>query len=765
MIRSKKSLFAGLLALLVFVSGGFSSGAAAQEDPFSGSYENLGTALKRVVGVGGTPFEGPDGTPYISAAVNGSPAQFVVLHALTLEVEHIIGIPGATSATAFVKGPDGNVYIGTNGTGEMFRYTPGEDVLEPLGKPIAGQTYVYSIVNGPGGKLYGGTYPGGKMFEFDPVTDQFTDLGTIVPGEQYLRQLAYDEERELFYVGTGTSNKLVEYDPATGEVSDNWMPESLSVEEYPNSINVIGGKLFIQLNKTSTMIVMDKLTKQIEHQLPRVSSTVIGSPDGEKAYLFMPADGHLHEYDFATGEIEPVIRLGGYNGWKSVRITQTGPAEAPEYTLSAWAGYSAALTYNLTTGVLRSQGVDVPGQPIEIRSIAGGPDGRVYISGIQGGTGIYDPVSGVMESRTSGMSQAEGITAIGDVMYFGIYPQARISVFDTTRSWQSGNPREVAQFPADSLQDRPFGMAGAEEWGKLFIGTVPQYGQLGGAFAIYDPADGSLETMRNLVQDQSIVTLAYHDGKVYGGTSIWGAYGAPAPTATEGKLFVWDVESGQKELELAPVTGKRAVTSVIVGPDGNMWGFAEGELFIFDTDTQTVIEQHPIMDIHYGGTIWTDAFMVTGIDGNVYGTARGVFFRIDGQTKDVTVLNESRQFSNLAQDAGGALYLRSGVEGARHEVWRYTNADLELAGLQAAVQAYGESGQLQQPLLSKLNNALRQASHHLSGGRHDQAVHFLNKAVGVVDEEKDWPDETESVRSKLRSSLDSVILLVAGFAG
>ncbi|WP_010268107.1 FIMAH domain-containing protein [Paenibacillus senegalensis] len=760
MIRSGRPLFAGLFALLLII-GCFPAGASSQQNPFSESYENLGTALKRVVGIGGTPFEGPDGTPYISAAVNGAPAQFVVIHALTLEVEYILPIPNASSSITAVKGSDGKIYIGTNGTGEMFRYTPGEDALEPLGQPVAGQTYIYGLVNGPGGKVYGGTYPGGRMFEFDPASDQFTDLGNIIPGEQYVRQLAYDEERELFYVGTGTSNKLVEFDPATGEVSGNWMPESLSVEEYPNSINVIGSKLFIQLNRSSMMIIMDKYSKQIEHQITGVSSSVIGSPDGGKAYIFMPSDAHLHEYDFATGEINPVVRLGGYNGWKSVRISQTGTEAAPESILSAWGGYSAALSYNLTTGELRSRTVDVPGQPIEIRSIAGGPDGRVYVSGIQGGTAIYDPVSGIMESRTSGMSQAEGITAIGDVMYFGIYPQARLSVFDTASPWQSGNPQEVARFPADALQDRPFGMAASEEWNKVFIGTVPQYGQLGGAFAIYDPVSRSLDVMRNLVEDQSIVTLVYHNGKVYGGTSIWGAYGAPAPSATEGKLFVWDVETGEKELEMTPVAGKKAVTSVIVGPDGYLWGFAEGVLFIFDPDTQAVIEQHPVMDISYGGTIWSDAFLVSAADGNVYGTARGIFFRIDGQTKSVTILDNTRQFGNVTQDSAGALYLRSGVEGARHELWRYTNTDLELAGLQTTVQNYAQNGQLPEPIVSELINLLRQTSHHLSNGRNEQAVHFLNKAKEKLDKAReDWAD-SEAIKAELAAKLDEVISLIS----
>src|SRR5690606_1360695 len=122
------------------------------------------------------------------------------------------------------------------------------DNLESLGKPVPGETYIYGLANGPDGKLYGGTYPRGRLFELDTATGSVRTFGTLVPGEQYLRQLEYDNERGVLYVGTGTGNKLVEFDPKTGAVSENWMPAQYVTEQYPNTINLIQDKLFIQLN-------------------------------------------------------------------------------------------------------------------------------------------------------------------------------------------------------------------------------------------------------------------------------------------------------------------------------------------------------------------------------------------------------------------------------------------------------------------------------------------------------------------------------------
>ena len=40
-----------------------------------------------------------------------------------------------------------------------------------------------------------------------------------------------------------------------------------------------------------------------------------------------------------------------------------------------------------------------------------------------------------------------------------------------------------------------------------------------------------------------------------------------------------------------PVPGKGAITSLIEGPDGNIWGFAMGTLFIYDPSSGEVIYQ------------------------------------------------------------------------------------------------------------------------------------------------------------------------------
>ncbi|WP_218091778.1 hypothetical protein [Paenibacillus solanacearum] len=672
------------ISLLVAGGTACKTGGSPETSPPStaGTFVNLGTQITRVVSTEGTVFKDSSGNVYHGVFVNGNPGKFAVLSAQTWELVKLIDVPGSASHRAILTGSDGKVYIGSAGTGELFRYTPGADRLESLGKAVAGETIIYDLTNGPDGKLYGGTYPGGKIFEYDSVRGTFKDLGVVHEGEKYARQVAYDFDENALYVGTGTACKLIRVDLTTGAKSGNLLPDSYSTMEYPNGIEIIDGKLYIQLNKSSQMVVWDKRTGNIDYTIDKASPSVVKSPvEGDrKVYLFNPGDGYLTAYDPDLKKLNTIVRVGGYNGWKAAEFVKL-PGSTND-TLVAWMGYSGAMRYDMQAGKLEARSLQVPGQPIEIRSIKGGPDGKVYTSGIQGGSGVYDPNTGVTVAGPN-LSQAEGIGSLGGSLYFGMYPSARVSVLDTTRSWGASNPKEVFKLPAADLQDRPFAVLGVEAHRKLFVGTVAQYGQQAGALAIYDTGSGRLQTMRDVVRHQSVVSLAYLNGKVYGGTTIWGAYGAPNPTETEGKLFAWDVASGKKEFELAPVPGKKGVTGLLAGPDGMLWGFAEGNLFVFDPAKQSVIYTAAIMEASYSGTTWTDAYMELGNDGNVYGTARGQFFAVDAKTKQVTLLDTARKFSNLAQDDYGNLYLRSGVKEQSHELWKYSSPALQVKPVSA----------------------------------------------------------------------------------
>jgi hypothetical protein len=292
-------------------------------------------------------------------------------------------------------------------------------------------------------------------------------------------------------------------------------------------------------------------------------------------------------------------------------------------------------------------------------------------------------------------------------------------------------------------QDRPFAIAGDESSGKLYIGTVPGYGSLSGALTVYDIVTKQRQVFRNIVSNQSVVSVVYKDGFIYGGTTIYGGLGTSGPTETSGKLFVFDTATNTKVFEIAPAPGRKAVSGLLAGPDGLIWGVAEDYIFKFDPVTRQIVYNQVKLG-RYGAnsTVWADVFLVLGKDGNVYGTNVGKrFFRIDPDTMEF-VLIKNGAGNYLTQDSDGNLYMSNDAD-----LWKYT-LPAEEETISAFLQRASLAGQIPTPVRMQLTNSFRQAVHHHEERRNEQAIkhlrdflkHLHNKAFesSVLPEAK-WP--------------------------
>lgn len=599
---------------------------------------------------------------YLSVA--GQPAKLVVAERGTLDVRHVLDVPGAEFVWATETAMDGSVYLGSAPNGHLHRYTDGE--IEDLGRAPGNATVVWCLAANPDGGVTGGTYPGAHVFSYDPAEDIMTDHGNVAPGQDYVRSISFSPTTGMLYAGIGTQSvDILRIDPETF-ASTSILPESYREPGFIYTMHAAADKVFAFLNNRQEILVIDESTTQLQSVIDEESIVVLSDvqPGGSRVYF--TGDWSLCYYDTATSQTGDA----GHEILMDARtLDWVGPLDDPR--LSYAIGNGEVGEYHVASDTLTTGMVNLPKEPTDIRSLITGPGGVIVSAGyLTGGVGLYDPVTGD-HVQYEEIGQAENMVALGDVIYFGVYPGARLYHYDTIRPWQPAKPTEDETdsrfnphlvFRLDEYeQDRPFGMAVNPALGEIYLGTVPDYGRLGGALTVYETCTGNWAAYRDIIPKQSIVCLtAASSGTVYGGTTIWGGLGIPA-IESEAQFFAWDTTSRTLEFAFVPVPGKTAVTEVAEGPNGNIYGWAEGVLFIYSPEEEKIVETRDLVSYGEGSRIYWDAKMQWAQDGLFYGTIQGDLFSLDPETLEYTEFpiqaNRARLFT-IGQD--GDFYYSDG---------------------------------------------------------------------------------------------------------
>ncbi|MFW6600121.1 hypothetical protein ACOCHS_16595 [Propionibacteriaceae bacterium Y2011] len=289
-----------------------------------------------------------------------------------------------------------------------------------------------------------------------------------------------------------------------------------------------------------------------------------------------------------------------------------------------------------------------------------GPGGDIYL----GGKAFMhlDPTTDET-TKLPLTSQIQGFGTFDDLLVFGTYTAAGINVYDTTQPIQPGvNPRP--RIYVGHEQDRPIAMVRAGD--RLAIGTFPTPARLGGALAFLDPTTMELEVHDNIIHNQSIYALAYRDGLVYGGSGITGGLGVD-PTETEGKLFVFDPETGEVVFSTVPVPGEEHVSALTFDDQGNLWGVTGNALFKFDPTTREVVAQQRYFDTDDSGSYLRGRELFWH-NGRLVGSTSGNVFEVDPQTWQLNLIATGT--ANLAIDPQGRYYY-----GRAAELLRFTPND------------------------------------------------------------------------------------------
>ena len=600
-------------------------GATAAPDTLSGRFESLGIPV-RVGGLMGC-IVGPDGKGGQALYFNFNQLSgmlfLVQVNPDTGEARQF-NAPQGPGAWALIAGPDEKIYLGTWDGALILRFDPRlpEKGLEVVGKPSTTESYLWQFDIGKDGRIYACTYPNAKVVRFDPRTDAMEDLGRMHPTEMYARSLAVGPTGKV-YVGIGTEKgDLVVLDPVTGQ-HRSILPERLQGAKGWSTVGV---------------------SRRADGQVYAEFGTNLMRLDDEKATLV------------ERGPDRPALKLrDGREVAAFGRGTFSLKEPATGRTVERTFKYAGAGDHIFVLGV--------------------GPSNCVY-----GSTAM--PLEVFRHDPRSGKSEHLGAMPGGEVysmlendrrLYLCYYGGAIMNLYDPAKPfWKFGPTPDCNPISLGGVGDghlRPRAMVrGLND--RIYIGSEPPYGELGGALAVWDPRqDRTVENYRHIITNQSIASLAWDpaSGLLFGGSGNYGGGGTRA-VEKEAKFFAFDPKRKQKIFEAALVPGAAKYPATFAA-QGKVFTTAGDKLLMFDPQAMKVMKTLALpgaqLDISLG----------RHRSGRLVGLTAKAVYELDPEKMEILHTTNAP----VPVNCGFALIDDAVYFGSKAELWRYSLPSLDAA--------------------------------------------------------------------------------------
>lgn len=712
-----------------------------------------------------------DGKNILYSASTGKPASFNVYDMDNMKLLRTYPLTG-TSAVEHNIDKDGNVYILTSTPAYLYRYSPVTKEVENLGS-ILGNGNAYQSCFDEEGNLYMGTYPSGAVVKYDPKTKKFTDYGQAHPNNPYVRSLSY--YNGFLYAGSnGTGNAvMVKINPKNGEKKVIEVP--IRPEYYTEVTNVyaqtvVGNKIITYgaagKGNNVWMIFDPEKDEYTDKVFKNAGGGLYASPEKDgKSYLMF--DGQIQELDLETLETTPTgikTTMTNRKGWwVDFEGRDDGFGKNTMVTINT-KGKPVFLNIDSKKVQTITGGEEMKGGDLSMQHIVTGPDDKIYAGAYLGSNGIeYDTKTG--ETRYFPMGQTENIKCIDDKLYFGVYAQGDVRVFDPEQEVSKTNPKVL--FTIKNDQDRPYIIDDAGDY--IIVGSIATYGKVGGALSIMNKKTGEYEVYRNVVKDQSIVGLAYKDGIIYGSTTTSGGLGIEYPEK-KAKMFMFDLEKREKIKEWIPewpaeMKGNvNIIGDIEVGPDGLLWCASKGYLFAMEPGTGNIVKSKVIGDVTFSdsGHQWQPRHIRFDKNGLLYITVGGINV-VDPETmENIDLKQYSKYEPNLMDiDSEGNIYFGNAANMMKIAVTdtEVTSSDKkELYHLLdgAIAMKLGDANAVANGEIQQIDPANVSVRPITKDDRTLLPVRFIAESLGA---EVGWDDATQTVTLK---TSDKTIKLVIG---
>jgi hypothetical protein len=606
--------FQFLVLLFAFLSLSlFSKISFAQKD--------LGTPVREAICWGAFVGPGKTGamdTIYLSFGQYEAPLFLLAVDPDTGQTRQFNGpLSSEMGSWGFTIDRENRIYLGSYYSAHLLRFDPRTEKWEDLGQPAGeSESFICKITTASDGKIWGGTYPSAKLFSYDPKTGVTENFGRMDPDQFYCYPTA-GEDGLVYCAIQFEKMDIVVFNPEKKAKTSLIPPES----RKPGRINLVkgkDGKIYFKLSTSDPWFQIEG-ERRVEVSQSDIPFPQSGLPDGR---TFRLMDGNL------------------------LRIENPVTKETKEIPLR----YEAAGAYIFVVGT--------------------GPDGKVY------GSSMLPLRLFVYDSRTSSFrnlgkaSKADGeVYSMGTLdgkLYLSSYPEARLSVYDPNKPLRFGdsddaNPRDLG--PMGGELYRPRAME-AGPHGNVYIGGYPDYGLLGGAIGVYDPKKNEKRVYRNIIENQSIVSLAYIDklDLMAAASSVRGGTGTRA-VEKEAKLILWNPKEEKKIFEIIPVPEAKTILSLAVAADGMLYGITDNEkVFVFDPEKKEIKK---ILALGFKEP--REVSLQPGPDSRLYGLAKEAIFLIDPKKDEISLVAKP----TAPIDSGMAILGRKIYFGSGATLWEF----------------------------------------------------------------------------------------------
>lgn len=578
-------------------------------------------------------------------------------------------MPAGIGSWGIIKGQDGNIYLGSYNEGELMCFDPRREkwVQIPQASPEfrKRESIICDIVQAPDGDIYYGTFPGAHLVRYDPHAKTVTDLGKVAD-EQYLRWLAVTKNG-MVLCGVGPRHgRVIVYNPQTRAF------RTITPKRYQTpgvfSKPLATGRYIVECQHRpgGKVLVYDASSFKLLHvySVPQKNN---GSGN-QSIFTLVDPDHVLYQDDDLK-----LMELNITNGQRNVLFASPGTAANNRWYFDGSGNILGLLVQsyvylNRTTGAVTHHSIPVRGLGERVLWLSSFPDGLIY-----GGPGLgqtffsFDP-------RTNTLTSYDQVIDRTGEIYYGIphngklytmsYAEAGLAVFDPSQQWNPGeksssNPRTILYIPED--QYRPVGGIHLAPNGKMYIGTQPDYGLVGGALSVFDPTTETLDVHRNIILDEEISAISADDRYVYCGADIQGG-GGSKPVARQAHFFVWDPQLQKIVFDHAFSDGRGV--GAIAAVRGHAYFVKDEQLMDYDSAARTL---KAVYHFDRPRTVPLESLKAAQ-DGTLWGILGGELAHIDPSSRKVQFFAETarRATSGLAIGADGAIYF-----GSDTDVWIY----------------------------------------------------------------------------------------------